>query len=293
MRGRDEGYENFVLGGNSLAGGGVYVVMIRMMNYPSLAGAAASLLLLVSLTPARAASADVIVMDDFESVKVGEIPAGFTKTGAIAVAEGVAHSGTHALKVEPAVKGGRFITLAPDKVAALGGEHWGRLYFKVKLPAAKPAAVDGKKNPSIHTTFVAGQATSPLANDSVNVRLAGFSLKESGEFAYKYNVQPGKARKEFGPSSKMVQKFSDDWTLLEWHSDYATQTYEFFVNGQRIDDISFTKGAGKFEGAEIPEAFKTLSIGWTNYQAATDEGFTVWIDDIAVGKKRLGPVAAK
>ncbi len=253
----------------------------------------AALLALASSTAfIHAASPDVIVSDDFESTAVGAIPAGFTKTGAIGVAEGVAHSGKHALKVEPAVKGGRFISLAPDKVAALGGEHWGRMYFKVKTPAPLPLVPEGKKSASIHTTLVAGKTTSPLANDPIEVRLAGFGLNGNGEFRYMYNVQP-KQRKEFGVSSKTAHKFNDEWTLLEWHADHATQTYQFFLNGQEVTDIAVHKGAGKFEGAELPAAFQTLSIGWTNYQPATGEGFTVWIDDIAVGKKRLGPVAAK
>src|SRR5262249_43086970 len=80
----------------------------------------------------------VIVSEDFESTPVGAIPAGFTKTGEVSVQEGVAHSGTHALQIAPAVRGGRFISLAPDKVAALGGEHWGRLYYKVKTPTPMP-----------------------------------------------------------------------------------------------------------------------------------------------------------
>jgi hypothetical protein len=240
---------------------------------------------------AQASSADLVVADDFESTAVGSIPAGFTKTGAIGVAEGVAHSGTHALKVEPAIKGGRFISLAPDKVAALGGEHWGRLYFKVKSPAPLPLAQEGKKNPAIHATFVAGKTTSPLAHDAIEVRLAGLSLDSAGSFRYLYNVQP-KLRKEFGVRAKAIHKFDDGWTLLEWHADHATQTYQFFVNGEEVTEIGLHKGAGQFEGAELPSAFQTLSIGWTNYQPATGEGFTVWIDDIALGKKRLGPTAA-
>jgi hypothetical protein len=238
----------------------------------------------------HAAASDVIVSDDFESTAVGAIPSGFTKTGAIAVAEGVAHSGTHALQIEPAVKGGRFITLPADKVAELGGEHWGRLYYKVKTPAPLPLAQEGKKSPSIHTTFVAGKTTSPLANDAIEVRLAGLSLDSAGSFRYLYNVQP-KQRKEFGVREKTARKFDDAWTLLEWHVDHATQTYQFFVNGEEVTDIALHKGAGQFEGSEIPAAFQTYSIGWTNYQPATGEGFTVWIDDIALGKKRLGPVA--
>ena len=243
-------------------------------------------------TPTLAQGAsDVVVIEDFESTAVGAIPQGFTKTGAIGVADDVAHSGHHSLKIEPAVKGGRFITLAPDKVAALGGEHWGRLYFKVKTPAPLPLAVEGKKSPSIHTTLVAGKATSPMANDAIELRLAGLSMNSTGAFKYLYNVQP-KQRKEFGPREQTSRQFNDEWTLLEWHVDNATQTYQYFLNGEEITDIGVHKGAGQFEGAEIPAAFQTLSIGWTNYQPATGEGFTVWIDDIAVGKKRLGPVPA-
>ena len=41
----------------------------------------------------------------------------------------------------------------------------------------------------------------------------------------------------------------------------------------------------------IARSQPNFSVGWTNYQAATGEGFTVWLDDLAIGKKRLGPVA--
>ena len=228
-----------------------------------------------------------IVSEDFESTPAGSIPAGFTKTGDVSVEEGVAHSGTHALRIEPAVKGGRFISLAPDKVAALGGEHWGRLYYKVKTPAPLPT---GRL---IHATLVDGKGTSPLANDLIDVRLATLLYYPNGDFGYFYNVQPPNGRKEFGPKSATMQKFNDDWNLLEWHADYATQSYEFFVNGKEVADIGQHKGAGNYEGIEIPAAFQTLSVGFTNYQPATGEGFTVWIDDFAVGKQRLGPVSGK
>ena len=142
----------------------------------------------------------------------------------------------------------------------------------------------------IHATFVDGKATSPLAHDLIDVRLATLLFYPSGEFNYFYNVPPPKGRKEFGPKSATMQKFNDDWQLLEWHADYATQTYQFFVNGKEVADIGQHKGAGNYEGLEIPAAFQTLSVGFTNYQPATGDGFTVWIDDFAVGKQRLGPV---
>jgi hypothetical protein len=252
----------------------------------SFAAAAAVLSIAVSgcATTSGHSVPGTIVSEDFESTPAGSIPAGFTKTGDIAVEEGVAHSGTHALRIEPAVKGGRYISLDPAKVAALGGEHWGRLYFKVKTPTPLPT---GRL---IHATFVDGKAISPLAHDQIDVRLATLLFYPNGDYGWFYNVQPPKGRKEFGPKSATMHKFNDDWTLLEWHADAATQTYEFFVNGKEVPDISQHKGAGNYEGIEIPAAFQTLSVGFTNYQPATGDGFTLWIDDFAVGKNRLGPV---
>jgi hypothetical protein len=232
----------------------------------------------------QAPAPGLIVADDFESTAVGAIPSGFTRTGELGVEEGVAHSGKHALMIQPGVRGGRSIDLAPDKVAALGGAHWGRLYYKIKLPAPLPT---GRL---IHATIVHGAAISPLAKDKIDIRLATLLYYPNGDFKYFYNVQPPRGRKEFGPQSASLQKFDDKWNLLEWHVDAATQTYEFFVNGQEVTDISQHKGAGNYEGIEIPDAFQTLSIGFTNYQPATGDGFTVYIDDIALGKRRLGPV---
>lgn len=261
------------------------------MKLSALCLSAALLALLSPHAFAEAASGNVIVSEDFESTAVGQIPQGFTKTGAIGVADDVSHGGHHSLKIEPAVKGGRYISLSPEKVAALGGDFWGRFYIKVKTPTPLPVLQPGKKSASIHTTLVAGKATSPLANDPIEVRMAGLSVNSSGAFKYLYNVQP-KLRKEFGVSAKTTQPFTDAWTLIEWHVDHATQTYQFFINGEEVTDIALHKGAGNFEGAELPATFQTLSIGWTNYQPASGEGFTVWIDDIALGKQRLGPVAS-
>jgi hypothetical protein len=261
--------------------------MAALVKTPLPLLATALLLLAASRSDAEAAP-DLIVSEDFESVPVGQIPPGFTKTGAIAVAEDAAHSGHHALKIEPATRGGRFITLQGPKLTALGGQFWGRLYFKVKLPSPLPVVPEGKTTAGIHTTLVAGRTTSPLFNDPMEVRLLGTSTDMTGAFRYLYNVQPLKGRKEFGVGGKAHFKYTDEWTLAEWHVDNATQTYELFINGEEITDVARHNGAGKLEGVELPALFDTLSIGWTNYQAATGEGFTVWIDDLALGKQRIG-----
>lgn len=256
---------------------------------PQLLSLSAVLLSLVSIQAHAALPGDPIVSEDFESTAVGSIPAGFAKTGAVAVAEGSAHGGKHALKMDAAVKGGRFITLKGDKLKELGGEHWGRMYYKVELPAPLPVIPEGKTSAIIHSTMVNGKGLSPLMNDLIDLRLVSQITNMKGEFNYIYNVQPPNGRKEFSHGQKAKQAWSDQWTLVEWHVDNATQTFEYFINGQEVPEMEVHNGAGKFEGAEIPAVFDSLSFGFTNYQPASGTGFVTWIDDLALSKKRIGP----
>lgn len=244
--------------------------------------------------PCHAAEkAKLILSEDFESTPVGEIPKGFSKVGAVAVTEETAHSGKKCLKIEPAQKGARKITKTGAELAALGGEHWGRMYLKVKLPTPVPVVPEGKKSAVIHSTMVDAQATSPLFHDPINLRLVSSCTNPKGESNYLFNVQPKKERKEFGKSTKYNYHFSDEWTLVEWHLDNTTQTYQLFLNGQEVSDACFSKGAGKLEGAEIPDVLDSISFGWTNYQPAPEgQAFTAWIDDIALSKERIGDQGA-
>ena len=210
-------------------------------------------------------SGKLLLSEDFESTPVGEIPRGFTKTGAVAVVDDVAHSGKHSLRMEAAANGARRITAKGDVITALGGQHWGRLYFKVQLPVPEPQGAG--KFPVIHSTLVAGSAQSPLAKDPIEVRVLDTVLGPKGTFQYIYNVQPRK-RPEFGKGGGYNNRYTDEWTLAEWYVDYATQTYRLFINGDEVKDVSFSNGAGKFEKSEIPEVFESLSFGWNNYQQA-------------------------
>jgi hypothetical protein len=226
--------------------------------------------------------APLLLLEDFETTQAGQIPKNYTKTGAVAVVDDTAHSGTHALRMEAAINGARRITVQ-DKalMTALGGDHWGRLYFKVKTPTPVPA--EGV----IHSTLVAGSAQSPQHKDPIEVRVLDTILNKNAALSFIYNVQPRK-RDEFANGSRGDYKFSDEWTLAEWHVEFATQTYKLFINGMEVPGASMSKGAGNFEKCEIPELFESLSFGWNNYQKAEPTGFVAWIDDIALGKERIG-----
>ena len=263
------------------------------MNSSLLALLSAGLVLSSARVFAESPGGKILLSEDFESTQVGQIPAGFTKSGAVGVVDDVAHSGKHSLRMEAAEKGGRKITKSGPEIAAIGGEHWGRLYYKVKLPVPLPVIPEGKTSGIIHSTLVSGTAASPLGTDSIEVRPLGHISKADGTFNYLYNVQPKGGRAEFAFGAKSRTKYTDDWVLVEWYVSYETQAYRFFIDGKEIPEMAKNQGAGNFAGLEIPKVFESLSFGWTNYQAAQGEGFTAWMDDIAIGKERLGPVGGK
>jgi len=221
----------------------------------------------------------LLLYEDFETTAVGQVPRGYQKQGAVAVADDAAHSGRHCLKCDAAPNGARKITLKGDLLKALGGSFWGRLYFKVLSPMPDPSKV--------HSTFVAGAAKSPLKQDDIETRLFGTNLGAKGTYSYLFNVQPHTKRPEFGKSSASKYSYKNEWQLAEWQVDNATQTYRLFIDGAEIKDCSFSKGAGNLEGSELPDSYESLSFGFTNYQQA-GKGFTVWIDDIALAKDRVG-----
>ncbi|HXX92690.1 MAG TPA: hypothetical protein VEN81_03595 [Planctomycetota bacterium] len=221
-----------------------------------------------------------LLYEDFEATPVGHIPRGYTKTGSVSVVADVSHSGHHSLRIDAAPTGARRITVSAKSIPGLGGQHWGRLYFKVQMPSPEPAGG------VIHSTLVAGSAKSPLSKDGIEVRVLDTVLGGKGMYQWIYNVQPEK-RAEFGKGSSYGYKFTDEWTLAEWSVDSATQSYRLFINGMEVKDVAFSKGAGNFAEAEIPEVFESLSFGWNNYQNA-GKGFVAWIDDIALAKDRIG-----
>lgn len=220
----------------------------------------------------------LLILEDFETTAPGQVPKGYQKQGAVSVVEEAAHSGRHCLKCDAAPNGARKITMKGDILKELGGSFWGRLYFKVQAP-------DGAEK--VHSTFVAGAAKSPLHQDDIETRLFGTNLGAKGQYSYLFNVQPHTKRPEFGKGSPAKYSYKNEWQLAEWQVDSKTQTYRLFIEGEEIKECSFSKGAGNLEGAELPDSYSELSFGFTNYQQA-GKGFTVWIDDIALAKDRVG-----
>jgi hypothetical protein len=128
--------------------------------------------------------APILLMEDFETTDAGKVPKGYTKQGEVSVVNDVAHSGRQSLRIEAATNGPRRITTKSDALAQLGGTYWGRLYFKVQLPA--PECSSGV----IHSTIVSVVGKSPLHGDEIEYRPVDTILTTQQTFGYIYNVQP-------------------------------------------------------------------------------------------------------
>jgi hypothetical protein len=217
------------------------------------------------------------ICEDFENTPVGEVPSGWTRTGSVEVAMDQAFRGTRSLKVNAAANGPRRITRSGTAVTALGGAHWGRIYYRVETPT--PGVF-------VHSTLVAGSAVSPRDGIMIEVRTVDTVQNADRMHQFLYNVQPN-GRAEFGKGSSYDWMFDNAWHCAEWHVDHATQSYAFYLDGTEITQIRIENGAGNFENSEIPEMFQNLSFGWNNYQSASP-GFTAWLDEIAVGTTRVG-----
>ncbi len=247
----------------------------------------ASLLILAAgFVQSSVAKEEPLLAEDFENTRDGEIPRHFTAQGKVEVTSETAHTGKKSLLVHPAERGPRRIVTDGRKLAKLGDSHWGRLYLKVGTPAPRPTKPPGKNFAVIHATFVELKGTSPLHDDPIAVRVVDTCTSHEGKVQWLYNVQPSK-RPEFATGSKFAYEFGDDWMLCEWFVDHQNQTYRFFVDKREIREIEIKGGKENFENIEIPEKFTSIAFGLNNYQPA-GEGFTAWIDDIALGKERIG-----
>jgi hypothetical protein len=218
-----------------------------------------------------------LVCEDFEATAVGAVPAGWTKHGDASVQMDQAARGTHALKIGAAANGERRIYADATK---LGTGHWGRIFYKVQLPAAVPASGN-----VIHSTLVAFQGTGPK-NGSSEYRVVDTVEDANGKHQFLWNVQPSSVS-EFGKGSSYDWMYDGNWHCAEWQVDGPTQAYHFFIDGAEVTQIALTNGAGNYNGSDIPNAFSQIHIGWNNYQSASP-GFVAWIDEVAMDTNRIG-----
>jgi hypothetical protein len=219
-----------------------------------------------------------LLCEDFETTELGAVPSGWTRHGDLAAVDDEdAHGGTRALRLGPAANSERRIY---HDAKLLGSQHWGRVYYKVQTPV--PDAF-------VHSTLVSLTGAGPKNGRSDyrpldTVKQAKDTRDVGGRHNFIYNVQIiGKS--EFGSETSYDYTFDAQWHCAEYHLDASDQRYTLYFDGK--DVLHFTRGAGNYDGSDIPNEFDELRVGWINYQSAPP-GFTAFIDDIAFDDARIG-----
>ena len=227
--------------------------------------------------PSLCAGSRYVICEDFESTAVGGVPTGWTKHGDATVQSDQAARGSHALKIGAAASGERRIYA---DAAKLGSGHWGRIFYKVQLPAFKPPS-----GSVVHSTLVAFQGNGPK-NGNSEYRVVDTVEDSNGKHQFLWNVQPTSVG-EFGKGSSYNWMYDGNWHCAEWHVDGPTQSYHFYIDGAEVTEVAINNGAGNYNGTDIPNAFSQAHVGWNNYQSASP-GFVAWIDEIAMDTSRVG-----
>jgi hypothetical protein len=221
-----------------------------------------------------------LLCESFETTADGAIPTGWSKSGTVAVASDQAARGQHSLKVGNAESGERRIR---HSATSFGNNHWGRLFYRVQLPAPTVNPSKNGGNTVIHSTLVGLNADRPSGGGTAEYRVLDTIMNTSKKHNYIYNVQTSNAG-EFGHETAYTYDYKDSWVCAEWHVDNAAKNYSLYIDGAEITGVAVANDQPR---GEIPASFLELRLGWYNYQAG-DGGFTAWIDEVAVNTTRIG-----
>jgi hypothetical protein len=212
-----------------------------------------------------------LVCFDFEADTPGAKPASpWTGQGTIDGAK-AAH-GKNALHVAAGGDGAFATVKPPGFFPPAENEYYGRALFWVETL------------PTSHWTFV--RSKGPVAGKGYS---AEYTYGGTGKhFIANYDTQ--------GVSSDCWKDAGNvplgKWACLEWHFKGATNEMQLWVDG--VEDAKahvVGKGDGCIAngtaGTWFAPTFNSLELGFAVYGAST-AGFSVWFDDVALGKARVG-----
>jgi hypothetical protein len=212
--------------------------------------------------------------EDFESGMNGAFPSGWSKlkgfsagsADEVTLATDQFHSGKAAVKSSSMATGQTRIQKSIASLGATASKHWGRIFYKVDSPAAKPASG------VLHVTFVA------LAKSSGENRVVDIVEDDKGMHQWLYNNPDDQG----SLGSSYDWKFDADWHCAEWFVDVGAKSYKFFTDGSEVKQIGFT---GKAD-AQMAD-YSAITVGAEFYQMPPTP-FVMWFDDLAIDDNQIG-----
>lgn len=212
--------------------------------------------------------------EDFESGMDGAFPTGWTKFkgyGAgsaedVTMATDQFHSGKASVKSSSMATGQTRIQKSIASLGATASKHWGRIFYKVDSPAAKPTSG------VLHVTFVG------LMHATGENRVVDTVEDTKGMHQWLYNNPDDLG----GTMSTYDWKFDATWHCAEWSVDVGAKSYKFFTDGTEVKSIGFT---GKAD-AQMAD-YSAITIGAEFYQMPPTP-FVMWFDDLAIDDNQIG-----
>lgn len=213
--------------------------------------------------------------EDFEGGNDTTLPSGWTSFKGYGTASpqdqtitsAQFHSGAKALQSNSAQKGISRIQKDLTTLGSTASKHWGRIFYKVKAPAAK--------NPSnvLHVTFVG------LMGMTENRVVDIVEQQNSNVHQWLFN----NPNDQGGKASSYDWTFDADWHCAEWFVDVGAKSYRFFSDDKEVPQLAFSGVDNQMSD------YKSIIVGATHYQSDTlTEPFVVWFDDLAIDDAQVG-----
>ena len=232
--------------------------------------------------------------DDFEAYAAGAAPGkpwAVTESGGKVAVDGAhVHSGKNAVKLAANAAGGYrsvMLNLANASFLPPTPNHlFGRMRFWL----------DSSPTTDVHWTFIDALGKTPGGYHALyryggqTPAAAGNTLMANYDTPDSYDSPPVGPGSDCWLHSATVVPVAR-WACAEWEFDGPNDTMRFWLDGQPIADLTMSgTGQGCVNQPDTfrwtAPTFERVDLGWESYQA--DDARTLWIDDVALGKARLG-----
>jgi hypothetical protein len=223
----------------------------------------------IDATPAVACRGEVLCFD-FENDTAGASPgAPWTGQGTIDTSKAV--SGKNSLHVMAGSDNAFALMKPPSIFPPPANEYYGRVRFWVDAL------------PSGHWTFVRSKGQVPGKTYSAEYTYGGTGKN------FIANYDTGGVSSDCWKDAGAVPL--GEWACMEWHFKGATNELQLWINGTEdaaahvigTGDGCIANGTG---GVWYAPTFGSLELGFAVYGGGTN--FSVWYDDLALGKVRVG-----
>ena len=246
-------------------------------------------------------SPQLLFMDNFEAHPSGTLPGApwseaTFKSGAVIQVDALhAFSGQQALHIFTP-RGARYrrgyvaLHLKGPVPDAMSGMYGRAMVFLDAAPVALAGA------PPVHWTLMQGEGRS--ADDRYNsIYRLGLEGADGLGLMANFETTPPVTTDCKQPSSMKLPVRR--WTCVEWHMEVASNEMQFWLDGRKVVHVAGRpKAANVCRGSDLqgewraPPKFDSFYIGFERYaDSANDQD--LWVDDVAMSKRRVGCAVPK